>query len=405
MKRLIGNLMYGQSGGPTSVINASAYGVISKAREYKENINDIYVMKHGIQGALNEELFLINEKYDTDINLLVHTPGSAFGSVRYKLKSEVEDNSDYIRLLEVFKKYNIRYFLYNGGNDSMDTCSKIAAFMKKQSYDINIIGVPKTIDNDLPFTDHTPGYGSAAKYISNTMAEICYDMYAYPIGKVTIVEIMGRHAGWLTASSALASINGFGPDLIYLPERPFSIDKFKEDVKRVYNEKKNCLVAVSEGIVNELGEFVFASKKKDHFGHSQLGGVAAKLSQLISQDLKIATRSVELSSSQRSASHFQSIVDVSEAIAVGEHAVEYAINGLSDVMVGIERVSSAPYQVKYNYFNLEKCANEEKKLTDAMINKEGNGVTDVFIQYALPLIQGENKPKYHLGIQTFAKIK
>ncbi|MFW6272725.1 MAG: 6-phosphofructokinase, partial [bacterium] len=178
----------------------------------------------------------------------------------------------------------------------------------------------------------------------------------------------------------------------------------KEDVKRVYEEKKNCLVAVSEGIVNELGEFVFASKKKDHFGHSQLGGVAAKLSQLLAQDLKIATRSVELSSSQRSASHYQSSVDVEEAIAVGEQAVEYAIHGLSDVMVGIERVSSEPYSVKYNYFNLEKCANDEKKLTDEMINQEGNGVTDVFIRYALPLIQGEVEPKYHLGIQTFAKI-
>jgi len=404
MKKLVGNLMYGQSGGPTSVINASAYGVIKKAKEYSKNIKDIYMMKHGIQGALNEELILLDEKYNDEIDLLKHTPGSAFGSVRYKLNSEDKDDTDYKKLLEVFKKYNIRYFLYNGGNDSMDTCSKIAAFMRKQSYDINIIGVPKTIDNDLPFTDHTPGFGSAAKYIANTMAEICYDMYAYPVGKVTIVEIMGRHAGWLTASSALASINGFGPDLIYLPERSFSIDKFKEDVKRVYQEKKNCLVAVSEGIVNELGEFVFASKKKDHFGHSQLGGVAAKLSQLIAQDLKIPTRSVELSSSQRAASHYQSLVDVTEAIAVGEKAVEYAIQGMSDVMVGIKRVSSDPYSVEYNHFNLEKCANEEKKLTDAMINEEGNGITDVFIKYALPLIQGEIEPKYHLGIQKFAKI-
>ncbi|QWB99511.1 6-phosphofructokinase [Mycoplasmatota bacterium] len=405
MKKLIGNLMYGQSGGPTSVINASAYGVIKKARENQDIIENIYVMKHGIQGALNEEFFLIDEDYNENIELLKHTPGSAFGSVRYKLKSEEQDDSDYKKLLEVFKKYNIRYFLYNGGNDSMDTCSKIASFMKNQSYDIHIIGVPKTIDNDLPYTDHTPGFGSAAKFISNIMAEICYDMSAYPVGKVTIVEIMGRHAGWLTASSALASINGFGPDLIYLPERPFSIERFKADVKKVYDEKNHCLVAVSEGIVNELGEFVFASKEKDNFGHSQLGGVAAKLSQLIADELKISTRSVELSSSQRSASHFQSLTDVEEAISVGEKAVELAMNGHSDVMVGIHRLSNDPYQVEYEYFNLAKCANEEKKMDDDMINEEGNGVTEKFIQYALPLIQGENQPKYHLGIQKFAKIK
>lgn len=404
MSKAKGNLLYGQSGGPTSVINASAYGVINKAFE-SDAIDKVYVMNHGIQGALNEELFLINDQYKKDIELLKHTPGSAFGSVRYKLKDYEQDENDYKKLLNLFKKYNIRYFLYNGGNDSMDTCSKIARYMEMSDYDVYVIGVPKTIDNDLPYTDHTPGFASAAKYIANTIAEVAYDMLAYPVGKVTIVEIMGRHAGWLTAASALASINGFGPDLIYLPERAFSIERFKSDVKRVYNKKKHCLVAVSEGIVNELGAFVFAKDSKDNFGHSQLGGVAAKLSELISRELNLSTRSVELSSSQRSASHFQSLVDVKEAIGVGEYAVELALEKKSNLMVGIERVSNDPYKVKYNSLDLSACANFEKKLPDHMINEEGNGVTKAFIEYALPLIQGEHKPKYHLGIQKFAKIK
>lgn len=404
-KKIKGNLLYGQSGGPTSVINASAYGVIKKAFEHKNQIEHVYVMKHGIQGALNEELFLMDEQYKKDIELLKHTPGSAFGSIRYKLKDLEEDDTDYIRLLEVFKKYNIRYFLYNGGNDSMDTCAKIADYMKSVNYEVSVIGVPKTIDNDLPYTDHTPGFGSAAKYIANTMAEIAYDMLAYPIGKVTIVEIMGRHAGWLTASSALANLNGFGPDLIYLPEKPFSIEQLKRDIKAVYEKRNHCLVAVSEGVVNELGEFIFSGSKKDDFGHSQLGGVAAKLSEIIARELKISTRSVELSSSQRAAAHFQSMVDVNEAIGVGAHAVELAINNQTNLMVGIERVSSNPYSVKYTGFNLAACANEEKKMPDSMINETNNGVTQEFIDYALPLIQGENQPRFHLGVQQFAKIK
>ncbi|MGE4571567.1 MAG: 6-phosphofructokinase [Candidatus Izemoplasmatales bacterium] len=405
MTKIKGNLLYGQSGGPTSVINASAYGVIQEAFLQSDRIEKVYVMNHGIQGALNEELFLINEQYKKDIELLKHTPGSAFGSVRYKLKDYEDDDTDYKTLLKLFKKYNIRYFLYNGGNDSMDTCAKIARYMEREQYQVSVIGVPKTIDNDLPYTDHTPGFGSAAKYIANTMAEIYYDMLAYPIGKVTIVEIMGRHAGWLTASSALASINGFGPDLIYVPERPFSFEKFKRDVKEVYDKKKHCLIAVSEGIVNELGHFVFAKSGKDDFGHSQLGGVAAKLSELLSRELKLSTRSVELSSSQRAASHYQSMVDVNEAVGVGKYAVELALKNYSNLMVGIMRTSNDPYTVGWTSFDLSACANYEKKMPDTMINMEGNGVTQEFIDYALPLIQGEHKPKYRLGVQQFAKIK
>ena len=406
MKKLVGNLMYGQSGGPTSVINSSAYGVITEAKKQNEFIKDVYIMKHGIEGALNENLIKITEEDNDNIELLKYTPGSAFGSVRHKLPDFREDDSKYVRLLYLFRKYNIRYFLYNGGNDSMDTCSKIADYMDTIDYDVRIIGIPKTIDNDLPFTDHTPGFGSAAKFISNTIMEIYYDMLAYPKGKVTIVEIMGRHAGWLTASSALANLSGYGPDLIYLPEVPFSIDKFKEDVKEVYAKKKQCLVAISEGVTNEDGVFISSSSGlKDAFGHFQLGGVASKLAQTVSNDLGISSRSVEFGSTQRAASHIQSLTDVNEAIQVGVEAVRGIINGKHNLMVVIKRTSDEPYEVNYGFHDLRECANVEKKVPASMINKAGNGVTKAFIDYALPLIQGENDNKYKDGLQQFAKFK
>jgi len=406
MKKLVGNLMYGQSGGPTAVINSSAYGVITEARRQSEFIKDVYVMKHGIEGALNDDLIKITDQDGENIELLKYTPGSAFGSVRHKLPDYKEDDSKYVRLLYMFKKYNIRYFLYNGGNDSMDTCAKIAEYMDTIDYDVRIIGIPKTIDNDLPFTDHTPGFGSAAKFIANTIMEVHYDMLAYPSGKVTIVEIMGRHAGWLTASSALANLGGFGPDLIYLPEVPFSIEKFKSDVKEVYTKKKQCLVAVSEGVMNADGVFISSSSgMKDAFGHFQLGGVASKLASTVSNDLGISSRSVEFGSTQRAAAHLQSLTDVNEAIQVGVEAVKAVLNGRSNVMVVIHRVSEEPYQVEYHFHDLRACANIEKKIPASMINKDGNGVTKAFIDYALPLIQGENKNIFKSGIQQFAKFK
>jgi len=406
MKKLVGNLMYGQSGGPTAVINSSAYGVIKAAKENSAFIKDVYVMKHGIEGALNDNLIKVSEQDPENIDLLKYTPGSAFGSVRHKLPNYKEDDSNYVRLLYIFRKYNIRYFLYNGGNDSMDTCSKIAEYMDTIDYDVKIVGIPKTIDNDLPFTDHTPGYGSAAKFIANTIMEVNYDMLAYPNGKVTIVEIMGRHAGWLTAASALANLTGFGPDLIYLPEIPFSIEKFKEEVRKIYNEKKQCMVAVSEGITNAEGVFISSSSgMKDAFGHFQLGGVASKLASTVANDLGIPSRSVEFGSTQRAAAHMQSLTDVNEAIGVREAAVKGLLNNKHNVMVTIKRISDNPYKVEYDYHNLKECANIEKKIPKEMINKDGNGVTEKFIDYALPLIQGENKNIYNIGLQKFAKFK
>jgi len=406
MTKLKGNLLYGQSGGPTSVINASAYGVIKEALKNNDVIDDVLVMKHGLQGALNEDFYFISKQDEKDIELLKHTPGSAFGSVRYKMKDINDDETDYIRLLYIFKKYNIRYLLYNGGNDSMDTGLKISNYMKNVDYDMSVIGIPKTIDNDLPFTDHTPGYGSAAKFIINTLMEISCDMLAYPKGKVTIVEIMGRHAGWLTAASALATVNGFGPDLIYLPEVPFSIKKFKEDVKKVYEKNEQCLVAVSEGIVNKEGVVISSSSAlKDAFGHFQLGGVSSKLAQIVNNEMRYASRSVELGTTQRAASHIQSLTDVNEAIEVGRTAVRYALEGLTDVMVVIKRESTSPYKVSYDKHTLNDIANLEKKMPLSMINKDKNGVTQEFIDFALPLIQGENTPQYVNGIQQFSKMK
>lgn len=406
MAKLKGNLLYGQSGGPTSVINASAYGVIKEALEQKDYIKDVVFMKHGIQGALNEDLIFLKDISETDIEALKHTPGSAFGSVRHKLPDFKEDDTNYLRLLYIFKKYNIRYFLYNGGNDSMDTCSKIADYMKQVDYECYIIGVPKTIDNDLPFTDHTPGYGSAAKFIANTMMETSYDMLAYPNGKVTIVEIMGRHAGWLTASAAIAGISGFGPDLIYLPESPFSVEKFKKEVSEIYKMKRQCLVAVSEGIQNEEGIFISSSSGlKDAFGHFQLGGVASKLATTVSADLGLPSRSVEFGSTQRAASHIQSLTDVNEAIQVGKEAVKAAINKNTNLMVVMERTSSEPYTIEYKLHELKACANTEKKMPSSMINKKGNGVTKEYLDYVLPLIQGENTPLFSNGIQQFSKIR
>ncbi len=406
MKKLVGNLLYGQSGGPTSVINSSAYGVIKEALENQDTIKEVLMMRHGIQGALNEDFIYISEQSEEDIELLKHSPGSAFGSVRYKMADFKEDDTDYVRLLYIFQEYNIRYFLYNGGNDSMDTCDRISEYMKHVGYDVRVIGVPKTIDNDLPFTDHTPGYGSAAKFIINTVMEVSYDMLAYQKGKVTIVEIMGRHAGWLTAASAVATKNGFGPDLIYLPEVPFSVEKFKEDVKKVYDKKQQCLVAVSEGLTNSEGIFLSSSSAlKDAFGHFQLGGVSSKLAQIVNNEMRISSRNIELGTTQRSAAHIQSLTDVNEAIEVGRSAVKYALNGKSGVMVTIERVTSAPYKIKYGEKQLSKIANKEKIIPKSMINKEGNFVTDEFLDYVMPLIQGENIPHYYDGVQHFSKMK
>lgn len=403
---LIGNLLYGQSGGPSPVINASAYGVINEARKRGQWIQRIFAMHHGIQGLLNEDFIDIAELPDSQIDLLPHTPGAAFGSVRYKLKHYDVDETDYKRILEVFKKYNIRYFFYNGGNDSMDTCYKISEYCKLHNYECRVVGIPKTIDNDLPITDHTPGYGSAAKFIANAFMEISYDNDAYPTGRVNIVEVMGRHAGWLTAASALATHHGFGPDLIYVPEVPFDVEKFKVDVKRIFDQKKRCLVAVSEGTRDLNGEFVATvGSSKDAFGHKQLGGVASTLLRVLEDEVGLPCRAIEISLLQRCASHLQSKTDVTEAIDVGSTAVKLACHGKSGIMVTIKRESSDPYIATYSCADLKDVANVEFTMPRSMINEEGNGITREFIEYVAPLIEGGTKPIYRNGVQQMARLQ
>lgn len=389
-----GNLFYGQSGGPSPVINASAYGVLKSALD-SDMIEHVYALHHGIQGVLEEDF--IDARTIDNLELLVQTPASYFGSVRFKLKSHDEDLEIYKEIHRVFEKYNIRYFMYNGGNDSMDTCMKLSNYFETTDYDISIIGVPKTIDNDLPLTDHTPGFGSSAKYIINTLSNIKHDSTVYPKGKVTIVEIMGRHAGWLTSASFVAKQNGVGPDLIYLPEKTFDLDLFIESVKSVYEKNNNCLVAISEGIKNSDHEFIGCLNNTiDAFGHKQLGGVGMYLGDLIEEKLQLGYRVVELSTPQRSCSFMLSKTDVLEAIKVGEKAVEFALEGVSGMMIGMKRISSAPYKVSYISVPLEKVANKEKEIPNEWILD--NEMSDDFYDYIYPLIEGEPNLIYEKGI-------
>ena len=329
MKNLVGACMFGQSGGPTSVINSSAAGVFIEALAQK-NITKVYGAANGIQGILTENFYDIGQEDEKELYLMKNTPSSALGSVRYKLKSADVDDTDYKRILEVFKKYNIRYFFYNGGNDSMDTCNKISKYLLNSGYECNIIGVPKTIDNDLYGTDHCPGYGSAAKYVATTMMELYLDATVYDKGQITVVEIMGRNAGWLTAASALASYKGLGPDLIYLPEQAFDVEKFLKQVKEVADKNHGkCIVALSEGIKTADGQYVVeaiaaSNAAKDSFGHTQLGGVAATLANLIKERIGGKVRAIEFSLMQRCGAHLASKVDVEEAFEAGRTAVRSA---------------------------------------------------------------------------------
>ena len=404
---LSGACIFGQSGGPTSVINASAYGVFSAALE-NPNITTVYGAAHGIKGVLDDQLYVIDQEDPAELALLPYTPSSAMGSVRYKLKDPEADDTDYKRILEIFKKYNVRYFFYNGGNDSMDTCSKVSRYMKSVGYDCNVIGVPKTIDNDLYGTDHCPGFGSAAKYIATTCMEVSLDAKVYDTGMICIIEIMGRNAGWLAGAAALASASGEGPDLIYLPEIPFDVEKFCDDAERIYKEKGKVIIAASEGIHDKDGKFIseYAGEAaKDAFGHTQMGGLAQVLESILKARINCKSRAIELSLMQRCGAHCGSQTDIDEAIAVGRAAVEAATAGETGYMVAIKRVSNDPYKAETELLPLEKCANFEKKVPLEWINAEGNGVTQEFIDYALPLIQGETKMVKENSLPRFARLK
>ena len=407
MNVLKGACIIGQSGGPTSVINASAYGVIDTALK-SGVITRVLGAEHGIKGVLNDRLFDMGQEDPEELRLLKYTPSSALGSCRYKLADPAVDDTDFKRILEIFKKYDVRYFFYNGGNDSMDTCNKINQYMQSVGYECRVMGVPKTIDNDLYGTDHCPGYASAAKYIATSFMEVYLDSHVYDTGMIVIMEIMGRHAGWLAAASALAGEYGAGPDLIYLPETDFDMPKFIEDVKRVYAEKGNCLVAVSEGIHYADGGFVSDAKveKTDGFGHAQMGGLAAILAEVIKEETGAKVRGIELNLLQRCGAHLASETDIEESFMAGKAAVENAVAGITDKMVGFQCTrDNGKYVCKTELLNLTDVANTEKKVPLEWINREHNGVEQPFIDYVLPLIQGEpNLPKVD-SLPRFAKLK
>ena len=407
MKNLVGNALLGQSGGPTSVINASAAGVFIEALN-QENITGVFGAVHGIKGILEEDFIDISKEDLDELKRLKNTPSSSIGSVRYKLKDPKKDDSEYRRLLEVFRKYNIRYFFYNGGNDSMDTCNKISKFFKKEGFDCNVMGVPKTIDNDLNVTDHSPGYGSAAKYVATTFMELFHDATVYDQPMITVVEVMGRNAGWLTAAASLAQYKGQGPDLVYLPEKTFDPEVFFSDVDKVLKLKGKVIVAVSEGIKTKDGKYVpelYQELKKDAFGHAQLGGTAQALVSELSNRFNVKLRAIEFSLMQRSAAHLASKVDVTEAYNAGRKAVQAAVAGVTDKMIGFKRVSSNPYKIKYVRIPLQKAANEEQKVPLHWIKEDNTGLTQEYIDYALPLIQGDEKAKLEDGLPRFAKLK
>ena len=407
MKELKGACIIGQSGGPSSVINSSAYGVIRTALD-SDMITNVYGAEHGIKGVLNDRLFDMSKEDPKELELLKYTPSSALGSCRYKIADPDVDDTDYKRILEIFKKYDVRYFFYNGGNDSMDTCNKISKYMMKVGYECRVMGVPKTIDNDLFGTDHCPGFASAAKYIATSCMEVYQDARVYDTGMIAIIEIMGRHAGWLTAAAALATNAGAGPDLIYLPEVDFDMDKFLADVKRVYEEKGNCMVAVSEGIHYADGSFVSEAKTSatDGFGHAQLGGLAAMLADRVKKETGAKVRGIELSLLQRCGAHLASKTDYEESFMAGKAAVENAVNGLTDKMVGFECTrEDGKYVCKTKLLNLTDVANVEKKVPLEWINEEHNGVNQGFIDYCLPLIQGETEMVKENGLPRFAKLK
>lgn len=410
MSQLKGACMFGQSGGPTSVINSSAAGVFIEALK-QDCITEVYGAAHGIRGILNEEFYDISKEALEELNLLKYTPSSNLGSVRYKLKPADQDITDYNRLLEVFKKYNIRYFFYNGGNDSMDTCNKVSKFLATSGYECRVIGVPKTIDNDLYGTDHCPGFASAAKYVATTTMEIKLDANVYDTPMITVIEVMGRNAGWLTASAALAGVNGLGPDLIYLPELDFDIDKFVADVDKTMKKNNGkCLAIVSEGIKNAKGEYIAEAMAtnlaKDSFGHAQLGGVGSCLANLCKEKFGCKTRAIEFSLMQRCGAHLASAVDVEEAFNAGSMAVKGAVSGLTDKMVVFVRdMKDGKYTCKYEYMDVAMAANTEKKVPMEWIINDGTYLSQDFIDYALPLIQGDAKAPLVNGLPRFANLK
>ena len=399
------NCIVAQSGGPTAAINASLAGVISAVKA-SENYDKLYGAIHGIQGVLRKNFMDLSELDEDFIERLSVTPAMYLGSCRFKLPDMNEDEGPYKEIFEVFEEYSIGAFFYIGGNDSMDTVAKLSAYAEKIGSGIRIAGIPKTIDNDLLVTDHTPGYGSAAKYIASSIREIAYDTYIYDVKSVTIVEIMGRDAGWLTAASVLAR-NEFSeaPHLIYLPEVNFDKDQFIKDLEHEFEKHKNIIVAVSEGIHDKDGNYIAASTaKEDKFGHAQLSGAGKALEYLVKEELGVKVRSVEINVLQRAAGHMASKTDLEESISLGSSAVSFTEAGETGFMTVIKRLSDEPYIYEIDFSDVSKIANEAKGVPVSWINEAGNDVTDGPTAYVSPLVEGEVDGYYKNGIVDYVPI-
>ncbi len=402
------NAFYAQSGGVTAVINASAAGVLEAARRHPETINKVYAGRDGILGALTEDLLDISQESPAALAGLIHTPAGAFGSCRYKLKSLEEHRAQYERLIEVFKAHDVRYFFYNGGGDSQDTAYKVSQLSEQLDFPITCVGVPKTIDNDLPFTDTCPGFGSVAKYAAISMLEASFDVASMcrTSTKVFVMEVMGRHAGWIAAATGLAcDERGLGPDVILLPEVRLDEEAFLARVTQAVATKGFCMVAVSEGVKNAAGEFLSASGVKDAFGHAQLGGVAPVIVELIKRRLGHKCHWAVCDYLQRSARHIASQTDVDQAYALGQAAVELAVKGKRSVMPIIKRVSDAPYRWEIDAVSLADVANVERKMPAEFIRDDGMGITPVCRAYLAPLIEGEAYPPYENGLPAYTCLQ
>ncbi len=406
------NLLVAQSGGPTAAINATLAGVITAA-EKCEDIDNVMGACYGIQGVLEEKIINLTKKIDTPekAGMLSRTPAAALGSCRFKLDDTDRNEKQYRQIIDIFKKYNIGYFVYIGGNDSMDTVYKLSEYCKKHDIDdIKVIGAPKTIDNDLCGIDHCPGFGSAAKYIATVFAELERESQVYETRNVIIVEMMGRNAGWLTAAAALAEgKNGSVPYLIYLEENVFDMDKFIDDVREMLIDNTAVMVAVSEGIHDSEGRFICeqgnADKELDVFGHNKLAGTGKILEEAVKEKIGCKVRSIELNLLQRCASHIMSKTDIEESKKLGENAVSLAVNGRSGEMSTLTRADGMEYKVSYSGVDISEVANQEKKVPKEWINSDGNGVTKEMLDYLKPLIQGEIANLYVDGIPKYMILK
>jgi len=402
------NAFYAQSGGVTAVINASACGVIETARKHKDRIGKVYAGRDGIIGALTEDLIDTSRESARDIAALKHTPGGAFGSCRYKLRGLEENRAEYERLIQVFKAHDIGYFFYNGGNDSMDTAHKVSQIGRKLGYPMTCVGVPKTVDNDLPITDNCPGFGSVAKYIAISTREAAMDVMSMSrtSTKVFVLEVMGRHAGWIAAAGGLAAENpGDAPHIILFPEIPFDKARFLAKVKDTVKKQSYCVIVVSEGTRFADGRFLADAGGRDAFGHVQLGGVGPVVAEMVKSELGYKYHWAVADYLQRSARHIASQVDLDQAYAVGEAAVKLALEGRNAVMPVITRTSDAPYRWKIGVAELKRVANREKSMPRSYISRDGFGITAAAKRYLAPLIRGEAYPPYRDGMPRYVQLK